>query len=190
MEINTETFFKPKTEIIDFIQHRFQALPPAVQRIRELSALLSDPRLYSALGNADRIESIQRNENGYLIQTEYYTMQVNIKYIEETRFCGPAKFEFEFCQPIPSGYNSPRLQALPPGVQRMKELSALLADERLYQAFGNADKIERIERNEHGFMVYSEHYTMQVYVHYSDRTECCGPAKFSFEFADPIPFRT
>ena len=96
MEINTENLLKPQVSIVS---PRFQALPPAVQRTRELIALLSDERLFEKLG-AERVESVEKNENGYLIYTENYTLQVNVKYVAEERFCGPAKFVMEFCEPV------------------------------------------------------------------------------------------
>ncbi len=97
MEIKAAELIKPQAAIVN---NKLQALPPAVQRVRELIALLSDERLFDKLG-AERVESIEKNENGYLVYTENYTMQVNVHYISPAGgFCGPAKFELEFCEPV------------------------------------------------------------------------------------------
>jgi hypothetical protein len=97
MEINEQNLFNNPVCIVN---HKLQALPPAVQRTRELVAILSDERLYEALGNAEPIESIEKTEDGYLIRTENYTLQVNVKYVLQDRCCGPAKFELEFSEPV------------------------------------------------------------------------------------------
>ena len=189
MEINAEYLFKPQ---VSLVSNRFIALPPAVQRVNEFLALLSDERLYQKLGNAEKIERIEKNENGYLVYTDNYTMQVNVKYIPETRFCGPAKCELEFCEPVPQvtlPHNS-RLNALPPGVQRTRELIAIFSDERLYEALGNGEMIDSIEKNENGYLICTERYTLQVNVKYLQENGFCGPAKFELEFCKPQPYRT
>lgn len=187
MEINTENLFKPQVAIVN---NKFLILPPAVQRTKELLDLLSDERLYQKLGNGEKIERIEKNEGGYLLYTETYTLQVNVKYIPETRFCGPPKCELEFCEPVPQlSLINNRLQALPPAVQRAKELIALLSDERLYEALGNGEMIESIEKNENGYLIRTEHYTLQVNVKYVTENGFCGPAKFELEFCKPEPYK-
>ncbi len=98
--VDNVQLFNPQVEQVQIVNSKFLALPPGVQRLREFQALLNDERLYQVLGSAEKIESIERTENSYLIYTENYVLQVNIRYVPETRFCGPAKFEFEFCDPI------------------------------------------------------------------------------------------
>ncbi|MGB7978787.1 MAG: hypothetical protein WCF19_06485 [Chlamydiales bacterium] len=76
----------------------FGALPPLAQSIRELQALLADGRFYDALGSAGRIQEIIRTEHGYLVITQRYTMEVDIKYGRGV--IGPVPFEFEFHEPV------------------------------------------------------------------------------------------
>lgn len=79
----------------------FALLPPLAQSTRELRALLDDNRFYSSLGSAEQIQEIIRNETGYLIVTQNYSMQVDIKYGgRDHRIIGPARFEFTFNPPI------------------------------------------------------------------------------------------
>lgn len=83
----------------------FGLLPPLAQSTKELRALLEDPRLYESLGSAERIKEIVRIENGYLVITENYALQVDITYRKgETKQIGPAQFDFTFCHsPILTG---------------------------------------------------------------------------------------
>lgn len=98
MEINEAALFNLKP--ISIVAQKLQALPPYAQRLREIMAILSDERLHEMLGN-ESIESIERNEHGYLIATEKLTMQVNVYYDSASRCCGPQKFRLEFLQPVP-----------------------------------------------------------------------------------------
>jgi len=77
------------------------ALPPHVQEAREREALLKDPMLVELLGN-DVIQEIKKVEGGYLVVTDLVEMKVDVHYLSsEPGFCGPAKFELSFNQPIP-----------------------------------------------------------------------------------------
>lgn len=80
----------------------YSLLPPLAQSTREIQTLLADPRFYSSLGSAELIEQITRNDTGYLVATQHYTMQVDLRTIRrEKPICGPAQFEFEFHIPSP-----------------------------------------------------------------------------------------
>jgi hypothetical protein len=76
----------------------FALLPPLAQSTREIQSLLSDSRFYKALGSAEVIKEIARTDNGYLILTQNYALQVDIHYLqnENKKLMGPAQFEFEF----------------------------------------------------------------------------------------------
>ena len=75
----------------------FGALPPLAQSVRELQALLADGRLYEALGSAEVIQEIVKTERGYLVMTQNYSMEIDIKYGGgEKRIIGPVHFELEF----------------------------------------------------------------------------------------------
>jgi hypothetical protein len=76
------------------------ALPPHVQESREREALLKDPMLVELLGN-DVIREIKKVEGGYLVVTDLVEMKVDVHYLpSEPGFCGPAKFELFFNQPV------------------------------------------------------------------------------------------
>lgn len=78
----------------------FSLLPPLAQSVREIQTLVADRRLYDSLGSAEVIQEIVRNEAGYQVVTQHYTMQVDLRIIRtEKRICGPAQFEFEFHLP-------------------------------------------------------------------------------------------
>jgi hypothetical protein len=78
-----------------------QALPPQYQEAREREAIQNDPRLSEFLGNAEILE-IRKVEGGYVVVTDAYEMQVDVHYLPlEKNFCGPAKFELSFSQPVP-----------------------------------------------------------------------------------------
>jgi hypothetical protein len=85
-----------------FASSAFAALPPLAQSIREMKALLAEPRFYEALGSAEQIKNIVRTENGYLVLTQNYAMNVDIRYLEreDLHFVGPARFEFVFNRPV------------------------------------------------------------------------------------------
>ena len=99
MDINVEHIIN---STISRINPQLQALPPAVQRKKELQAILNNARLDELLGSSERIERIEKTETGYLIYTDHYTIQVIVIYIaSEGGFCGPVHFEIEFCDPVP-----------------------------------------------------------------------------------------
>ncbi len=83
-----------------FASSGFALLPPLAQGIREIQTLLSDSRLYGALGSAEIIQEIVRNETGYMIVTPHYVLQADIHYLPLGKV-GPAKFEFEFRDALP-----------------------------------------------------------------------------------------
>lgn len=90
--------------LLFFASSGFAILPPLAQSAQEIQALLIDPQLYEKLGSAAFIQEIIRNEKGYLIVTQNYSMQVDIQYMRrEQPFCGPALFQFEFYEPVNRG---------------------------------------------------------------------------------------
>jgi hypothetical protein len=81
-----------------FSSSAFALLPPLAQSIREIEAIVSDPKFYSCLGSPEIIESIERTESGYLILTQNYSMEVLIHFAA-TKKIGPAQFSLEFQDP-------------------------------------------------------------------------------------------
>lgn len=77
----------------------FALLPPLAQSTREIQALISDSHFYESLGSGEAIQEILRNERGYLVVTQHYTMQVDIEYLHTGRV-GPAQFRFSFNEPV------------------------------------------------------------------------------------------
>lgn len=79
----------------------FALLPPLAQSSREIKALLTDAEFYDSLGSPEVVLDISRNDKGYLVVTQHYSMQVDVHYIvADQKFCGPAHFQFEFHRPI------------------------------------------------------------------------------------------
>lgn len=70
------------------------ALPPLAQEIKEMKALLDDPRFYSYIKNGI-IERIEKTQAGYLIITSNAAFEVKVKYAPSQR-PGPAQFELIF----------------------------------------------------------------------------------------------
>jgi|SRR5579872_5411668 len=79
---------------------RIGALPPAIQRMKEIQAIMAHPFLYDHLGASELIESIEKTENGYLIYTQNYSISVEVVYISEGRKIGPVEFRLEFSEPV------------------------------------------------------------------------------------------
>ncbi len=76
-------------------------LPPFFQSLKEYKALLNTPELSAALGSADIIHDIQRDDKGFLITTSKHTLRVDVVYDprgqdEPKGFVGPALFHLEF----------------------------------------------------------------------------------------------
>ncbi len=83
------------------ISQPVSALPPWVQEAKEKKAIMDDPRLVEALGNAV-VKDIRKVDGGYLVVTDDCEMRVDVKYLPpESHICGPAKFELVFHPPIP-----------------------------------------------------------------------------------------
>jgi hypothetical protein len=78
----------------------FAILPPFYHSKAEIQKILSDPRLEERLGSGELIKKISRNEDGYLIETTKYTLQIDINYIHQ-ELIGPAKFELAFHEKEP-----------------------------------------------------------------------------------------
>ena len=89
-----------KMFFVFFASIGFAALPPLAQSTREIQALLSDAQFYQSFGSGEFIKEISRNEMGYLVVTQHYTMQVDIQYVKNHGFAGPAQFVFSFHEPL------------------------------------------------------------------------------------------
>lgn len=80
--------------------------------------------------------------------------------------------------------------ALPPLAQSTREMQALLADARFYDALGSAEQIKDIIRTEKGYLVLTQHYAMRVDIKYGGGDKkIIGPVHFELEFHDPIDLR-
>ena len=88
------------TTIPAFSNEAYQALAPEYQRQREIETIISSEEFLEqqALYN-DPSAHIDLNPKGYMIETEHYTMQVNVVY-EPTGRIGPVQYHLEFDKPI------------------------------------------------------------------------------------------
>jgi hypothetical protein len=80
--------------------------------------------------------------------------------------------------------------ALPPLAQSTRELQALLADHRLYESLGSAERIKEILRTEHGYLVLTENYALRVDIQYGGgHSKVIGPIHFEFNFHSPADLK-
>ncbi len=78
------------------------ALSPFYQSIMEIKAILDDENLEEELGQATMIESITKNETGYLIKNGEGHVQVHLHYNYSGKI-GPANFTLEFEKSVENG---------------------------------------------------------------------------------------
>ncbi len=79
---------------------------------------------------------------------------------------------------------------LPPLAQSTREVQALLADGRFYDALGSAEQIKEIIRTDKGYLVFTENYAMRVDIKYGGGDKkIMGPIHFELEFYKPIDLR-
>lgn len=71
------------------------ALPPLYESLTEYQAIVTSPELVEKLNSAEGIQNIKRTENGFIITTFRYTLQVD-RVNEPLDQPGPAKFHFIF----------------------------------------------------------------------------------------------
>ncbi len=76
----------------------FAALPPMEQSSREIQTMLSDPRLQQSLESSSPIQSIERQDQGYLISTIRERVWVEIVY-KRSHHPGPIPFDLVFHEP-------------------------------------------------------------------------------------------
>jgi hypothetical protein len=79
---------------------------------------------------------------------------------------------------------------LPPLAQSTREVQALLADGRFYDALGSAEQIKDIIRTDKGYLVLTENYAMRVDIKYGGGDKkIIGPLPFELQFYQPINLR-
>lgn len=77
--------------------------------------------------------------------------------------------------------------ALPPFAQSSREIQAVLADERTFEALGSAETIQQIIRKKGGYLVITQRYMMRVDVEYvPHRAALAGPVSFELRFYPPV----
>lgn len=154
------------------LQSLYEILPPGVQRVRELSAIFTDPRLHELFRNNEILLSVEKTQEGYLIKTENFSLPVKVSYLPNSKgFAGPAKFKLDFEEPIPrEDYRilpyPPTLGSLSPSEQRIKEILAILSDPHLFQYISSAEMITKIEKREGGYTIHTHDHVINVDVIY------------------------
>lgn len=79
-------------------QPAFALLPPLNQSIQELKGILNNNDLEEYLPSGEKIQSIEAVKNGYLVNTQRYSMLVQVQYQKQTQ-PGPAQFTLFFHEP-------------------------------------------------------------------------------------------
>ncbi len=78
----------------------YEALAPEYQQQREVESIISSEEFIQWQQEyGDPAARINRNEEGYLIETDYYHVQVRIVF-EDGKHIGPAQYHLEFDEPI------------------------------------------------------------------------------------------
>ena len=80
---------------------------------------------------------------------------------------------------------APLCAVLPPFYESVREIQALVSDSRMHERLGSAETIENIARTETGYFVETRNYRMEVDMEYLPAGRP-GPAKFRFDFHEPI----
>ena len=161
-----------------------QICHPKYEEARVIRAILDDSRFE----NLDEpILEIQKNENGYLVITASYEMQVDVKYLPPLSHVvgGHRQFELIFNDPKISHFG---IQALPPKYQIAREIRAILDDCRLYEKLGN-EVIQGIRKTEGGYVIATRSFEFQVDVNYLSPSTpgiIGEPARFELVFQDPV----
>lgn len=71
------------------------ALPPVYESVKELRTLLDSPQLTDQLGSGEAIQSITRDDKGFIVKSTKYTLKVDVIY-DPVNHPGPAKFHLKF----------------------------------------------------------------------------------------------
>jgi hypothetical protein len=82
---------------------------------------------------------------------------------------------------VASLLTSTAFAALPPLYETLKEFKTLIEDPRLEHSLTSADAIEKIERNEQGFVITTNKRTLIVKIAYEPAMRP-GPAKYKLIF--------
>lgn len=73
-------------------------LPPIYTSRDQIMGMLSDPALYTKVQSGEYIESIVRNDEGFIITTNQSIVRVVVK-AKKQSMPGPAFFEYTFSKP-------------------------------------------------------------------------------------------
>ena len=75
------------------------------------------------------------------------------------------------------------VQALPPNVQRQREMEAILRE--AYKHIPDGESIMQITKTEYGYEIITDHYSIPVEIHFLPQ-ENIGPARFEVIFQRPV----
>lgn len=76
--------------------------------------------------------------------------------------------------------------ALPPLYQTAREIKSLVSDDQLGERLQSGEVIERIEKNERGYLIVTNKNQLQVNIIY-ERAQRPGPVPYQLLFEEPIP---
>ena len=92
-----ESHIHHQKNIIDLsglAKKELRALPPEHQMLREKMAILESPKLKELLGD-QKILEIKKDEQGYLVLTENFSLRVKVEYLTP-KMIGPRPFALHF----------------------------------------------------------------------------------------------
>lgn len=78
----------------------FALLAPIYESGREIKMILDDPRLEKSFGAGQMILSIVKNEQGYVVETQDYKLQVKVTQ-SPTGKIGPVGLKVDFGDAVP-----------------------------------------------------------------------------------------
>jgi hypothetical protein len=161
-----------------------QICHPKYLSAREMQAILNDPRLFAALD--EPVIVIMKNDNGYLVCTESYEMQVDVTRVPPLSglIGGYPVLHLDFHAPK---FSSIHCQALHPKYETAREILAILNDCRLFEKLGN-EVIQGIQKTEEGYVVLTRSSEINVDVIVLPPTPGIigEPTRFDLVFHDPV----
>lgn len=85
-------------------------------------------------------------------------------------------------------FSAPTFALLPPLYEGIKEVKTILASSELSQKLQSGEILEKIQKNDSGYVITTSQHQLQVDVIYS-QTGKIGPAEYELRFHDPIPLK-
>lgn len=74
-------------------------LPPLYETLHQFQGLLNDPILVQKLNSGEAIESIQKEDDQFIVTTNKQVLKVKVEALPQT-MPGPAHYQYVFGEPV------------------------------------------------------------------------------------------